>query len=160
MIHPRADALAIKLEKGRRKTLEIFNSLTPEQWQIPLYHEPTWQVCHLLAHFVSAERQLLVLAKDVAAGGPGAPPDLDINTYNADEQNRLEGCSPSTLLEMLDQSRQQTIAWVRTLKPEQLDRVGRHPALGEVNVETMVMAIYGHQLIHMRDLSRLFHPVV
>ncbi len=134
--------------------------MTPEQWQMPLYHEPTWQVCHLLAHFVSAERQLLVLAKDVAAGGPGAPLDLDIDRYNADEQERLAGYSPSALLDMLNQARQQTIEWAKTLGPDQLDRVGRHPALGEVNVETMIMAIYGHQLFHMRDLSKLFHSVV
>ena len=76
MTQPRADALAAKLEKGRQKTFEILNPMTAEQWQMPLYHEPTWQVRHLLAHFGSAERQLLALAQAVAGGGPGAPPDL------------------------------------------------------------------------------------
>jgi hypothetical protein len=160
MTHPRADALAAKLEKGRQKTFEIFNALTSEQWQQPLYTEPAWQVCHLLAHFVSAENQLLALARDVAGGGPGAASDLDINRFNAGEQSRLEGQSPEVLLDLLAQERRQTIDWVRTLGEDQLDRIGRHPVLGDVNVETMIGAIYGHQLIHMRDLSRLLGSVV
>ena len=160
MTHPRADALADRLEKGRQKTFEIFSALTPEYWQKPLYEEPTWQVRSLLAHFVSAERQLLALAQDVAAGGPGAPPDLDIDRYNAAEQRRLDGQSPSSLLDQLDQERRQTIKWIGTLDAVQLDRIGRHPVLGDVNVETMITAIYGHQLLHMRDLSRLFGSVV
>lgn len=160
MTHPRVDALAVRLEKGRQKTFEIFNSLTPEQWQMALYHEPTWQVRHLLVHFVSSEKQLLALTQNVVSGGPGAPPDLDLDRYNADEQRRLEGLSLPALLAMLEIERQQTLAWVRTLDADQLDKVGRHPALGQVNVETMIIAIYGHQLMHMRELSRLLGSVV
>ncbi len=160
MTQPRADALVARLEKGRQKTFEILNALTPEQWQKPLYQEPTWQVRHLLAHFVSAERQLLILAQDVADGGSGAQLGLDINRYNADEQNRLEGQSLQILLDLLDQERQQTIEWVRTLGADQLDKIGRHPVLGDVNIETMIGAIYGHQLIHMRDLARVLGNVV
>jgi hypothetical protein len=160
MIQTRAGELAAKLEKGRQKTFEILNALTPEQWQKPLYNEPTWQVRHLLAHFVSAERQLLALAQDVADGGMGAPTNFDINRYNADEQIRLEGLSPPSLLDLLDLARRQTIEWVMTLGADQLDNIGRHPVLGDVNVETMIVAIYGHQLIHMRELSMLLGSVV
>ena len=110
--------------------------------------------------FCISREQLLALAQNVADGGPGAEPGLDINRYNADEQNRLEGQSPPNLLDLLDQERQQTIEWVRTLGEDQLDKIGRHPVLGDVNVETMIGAIYGHQLIHMRDLSRVLGNVV
>ncbi len=98
--------------------------------------------------------------RSVAAGGTGAPPDFDINRFNADEQNRLEGQSLPILLELLDKARQQTIEWVRTLDEDKLDMIGRHPVLGDVNVETMIVAIYGHQLMHMRELSRLLGSVV
>ncbi len=157
MTHPRTDVLAARLEKGWQKTSEYFSALTPEQWQKTLYHEPAWQVCHLLAHFVSAERQLLALVQSIAAGGPGAAPDMDINRFNADEQTRLEGQPPPSLLDLLDQARRETIEWVRTLDAGQLDRIGRHPVLGEVSVETIVESIYGHQLLHMRDLIRLIN---
>ena len=155
MTQSRIDALVARLEKGRQKTFEILNALTVEQWQKPIYHEPTWRAHQLLAHFVSTETQLLTLAQDVAEGGVGAPLEFDINRYNADEQSRLNGQSPQILLDRLDEARRQTIEWVKTLSVDQLDQIGRHPALGEVSVETMIAAMYGHQLIHMRDLSRL-----
>jgi hypothetical protein len=41
-----------------------------------------------------------------------------------------------------------------------MNLVGHHPVLGQVNVETLVLSIYGHQLLHMRDLSRLLGSVV
>jgi hypothetical protein len=148
------------LEKGRLKTFDIFEALTPGQWQQVLYNDPPWRVCQLLAHFVSSEEQLLALAKDVAAGGPGAPIDFDYDHFNAAEQSRLEGFAVRELQGMLDQARQRTIAWVRTLDAVRLERIGHHPVLGQVTVETLVLSIYGHQLLHMRELSRVLGSVV
>jgi len=55
----------------------------------------------------------------------------------------------------LDAARGRTVDWVRTLSDGQLDLPGRHPALGQITLETMITAIYGHQLLHMRDLAAL-----
>jgi hypothetical protein len=155
MTQPRSDALTNKLERGIQKTLETLNALTPEQWQQTIYTEPKWQVRQILAHFVSAEKQLLILAQNTAGGGQGAPLGFDIDQYNAAEQKRLEGQSVQNLLEQLAQTRQQVIQWVQTLNPTELDQVGRHPALGEVTVEMMIAAMHGHHLLHLRDLARL-----
>jgi hypothetical protein len=155
MSQPRLDGLIAKLQKGHLKTREFFDNLTPEQWQLTVYDEPDWTAHNLLAHFVSAEQHLLGLSQNVAANGSGAPEGFDINRFNAKEQNRLQGKPIRELLDALDQSRQRTIDWVRTLGDEQLDKKGRHPALGEVSVEAILIAIYGHQILHMRDLVRL-----
>lgn len=159
MTTPRVEALLAKLEKGHRKTLEIFSALTPEQWDAVVYDDPhVWRVRELLAHFLSSEDALLKVAQNVAAGGPGAPPDYDYNAFNAQEQERLKGRSPRELLTALDEARQATLAWVGTLDDSALDRVGRHPALGDVTLETMITAIYGHQLLHMQDLRNCLAP--
>lgn len=160
MTEPRADALAARLEKGRQKTFEIFDALTSGQWQQVLYKDPTWQVRQLLVHFLSSEEQLLALAQNVAAGGPGAPQDFDYDSFNAHEQSRLDEVSVMELRSMLDQARQRTIAWVRTLDAAGLYKIGHHPVLGQVTVETLVLSMYGHQLLHMRDLSRVLGSVV
>jgi uncharacterized damage-inducible protein DinB len=157
MSNPRTDALVAKLERGLQKTLDFFTRLTPEQWQEILYQEPIWQVRHLLAHFVSSEKHLLALVQSIVAGGPGAPLEMDIDRFNAGEQARLESQTASSLLEMLQLARQETIEWVKTLDESQLDRRGRHPVLGEASVETIIESIYGHQLLHMRDLMRLIN---
>jgi hypothetical protein len=150
-------ALVERLEKGRLRTQQVLGSLAPELWAQTVYEEPAvWQVRDLLAHFLSAEEKLLELARSVAAGEEGAPAGFDYDAFNAAEQERLKGRSAEALLPALDEARRATLAWLSTVSDDELDRVGRHPALGEVTVETMVTAIYGHQLLHMRDLqSRL-----
>ena len=152
MSSPRIEALLARLEKGSRKTGEIFGRLTPEQWQRVVYDEPTvWTMRDLLAHFVSAEASLLKLAQDIAAGGAGLPEDFDYDAFNAEEQARLRDQSPQELLRALNAARQETLNWARTLTDAQLDHVGMHPVLGEISLETMLVSMYGHQLFHMRD---------
>lgn len=149
----RVEALKERLQKGIDKTLAIFGSIRPGQWEAVLYEQPyPWTVRDLLAHFVSSEEGLRQLAQDIAAGGPGAPEGFDYDAYNAAEQQRLANVPPEQLLADLKAARQRTLEWVATLTDEDLDRVGRHPALGPVNLETFINAIYGHQLMHMRDL--------
>ncbi|HEC34228.1 MAG TPA: DinB family protein [Chloroflexi bacterium] len=153
----RVERLLARLQKGIDKTMTIFGSIRQAQWGVVLYEEPyPWTVRDLLAHFVSAEEGLLRLAQDIAAGGPGAADDFDYDEYNAAEQERLAGIPPEQLLADLIAARQRTIAWVAGLREADLDRVGRHPALGEVTLEAFVNAIYGHQLMHMRDLMQAF----
>ena len=157
MSGPRVNELVAKLERGHRKTSEILGALTAEQWQRVVYAEPyPWTVRDLLAHFVSAEGLLLRLMQDVAAGGAGVPEGYDYNAINAQEQKRLADRSVQDLLADLGAARQATVAWVSALGEETLDRIGRHPALGEISLEAMINAVYGHQLFHMRDLRRLF----
>ncbi|HUW15002.1 MAG TPA: DinB family protein [Anaerolineae bacterium] len=156
MSRPRVDAVLGRLEKGIGKTLQFFAGLSSEQWQQVVYADPyLWTVRDLLAHFVSSEGALLELAQDVATGGEGAPEGFSYDSFNAREQERLRDCSAQDLLADLAAARQVTVEWVRTLAEADLDRVGRHPALGMVSLETMLTAIYGHQLLHMRDLMRL-----
>ena len=154
---PRVESLIAKLEKGRSKTLQTLRSLDHDQWARIIYAEPlVWKVRDLAAHLLSSEENLLELAQNVASGGQGAPAGFDYDAFNAQEQQRLQNKSPEELLRALDEARRATLEWVRTLEDERLDLVGRHPALGEITLETMLTAIYGHQLLHMRDLqSRL-----
>ena len=152
----RLDEPLARLRKGGAKTAEIFNSLAGDQWQLVVYSEPyPWTVRDLLAHFYSAELGLLRLMQDIAAGGPGAPEDFDYNEFNAAEHKRLAGIPPAQLLTDLAAARESTITWVSGLTDAELDRTGRHPALGVVSVEIFITAIYGHQLMHMRDFARI-----
>jgi len=152
----RTDDLVARLDKGARKTDEFFARLTEEQSGRVIYAEPgVWTVRDVLAHFLSAEVALLRLAQDIVAGGPGAPPAFDYDAFNMQEHARLAGLSPEALRSALTAARAATLAWLSNLTDQDLDRVGRHPALGEINLEMFVNAMYGHQLMHIRDLARL-----
>jgi len=152
----RVDDLVARLTKGAGKTTQILGGLRDDQWQMALYTEPlAWTVRDLAAHFLSAEVALLRVMQDVASGGPGAPEDFNYDGFNSDEQTRLAGLPPRRLLADLVEARAATIAWVSNLNDSDLDRCGRHPALGDITLESFINAIYGHQLMHMRDLQRL-----
>jgi hypothetical protein len=156
MPSPRLAALIAKLEKGQRKTEEILSALNDEQWARVVYPDPyAWTTRDLLAHFLSSEIQLLRLVQDVASGGPGAPEGYDYDGFNAAEHKRLAAEPPQALLASLAKARSSTIACVRSLKEVDLDRMGRHPALGAVTLEILITAIYGHVLLHMRDAQRV-----
>jgi hypothetical protein len=100
----------------------------------------------------SAEKGLRRVAQNIAGGGPGAPQGFDYDAHNAEEQVRLADMSPKKLLAGLVDARQATIDWVSELDEAVLDRMGHHPALGEVTLEALINAFHGHQLMHIRDL--------
>ncbi|MBN1956080.1 MAG: DinB family protein [Anaerolineae bacterium] len=150
----RKERLLERLQKGMARTEELFASLSPEQWEQIVYINPPWTTRDLLAHFFSAEEALRYLLVDIARGGGGAPEEFELDAMNAAEQARLADVPREKLLADLIASRQQTIEFVAQLDPDLLDRVGRHPGLGEITVETFVDAIYGHQLFHVRDLKK------
>lgn len=156
MAESRIEALLARLEKGGQKTQQILGELSAEQWQQVVYDTPyPWTVRDLLAHFFSAEEALLHIAQRVALGEPGIPEGFDFQVFNAQEQTRLADRRPQELLADLAAARQATLDWLRALPEEALDRLGQHPVLGQVSLEAMVTAIYGHQLLHMRDLGRI-----
>jgi hypothetical protein len=148
------EALLVRLEKGGSKTQQALGAQAPEAWSAVVYREPhVWDVRDLLAHLLSAEQGLLRIAQDVAAGGSGAPESLDHDVFNAEEQQRLKGRSPQELLAALAAARSATLAWVGTLDDAQLERIGRHPGLGRVTLEAMLLSMHGHQLLHLRDVQ-------
>ncbi len=152
----RVDALGARLRKGVARLERIFSSLTDDQWARVAYPgPPAWTVRDVAAHLLSAEDGLRGVGQEVAAGAPGSPQGVDYDGLNADEQCRLAGIPTAQLLGGLVASRRATIAWVETLADAQLDLQGRHPALGEITLETHINAIYGHSLMHLRDLRPL-----
>jgi len=155
-VSDRIERLLARLRKGITRSREIFEALDPAQWEAVVYETPyPWTVRDLLAHFLSAEEGLRHLAQDVVAGGEGAPEGFDYQAFNASEQDRLADASWDRLLDELIAARQRTLSWVEGLDEGDLDRSGRHPALGQITVETFIDAIYGHQLMHIRDLKQV-----
>ena len=158
----RVDKLAKRLRGGADSTMELLAGLGDAQWQGVLYEEPhPWTVRDMLAHLLSTEEGLARIARDVAAGGPGAPEGFeDYDHYNAEEQKRLAGTPVERLLSELAATREATIEWVATLDDADLDREGRHPALGLVPLDTLINVIHGHQLMHLRDLKALLRSML
>jgi len=145
----RAHALIARLRKGADRANRAFAGLSDDDWGQVLYAgPPAWTVRDMVAHLLSAENGLRRVGQHVAAGGAGAPPGLHHDDLNATEQARMAGVPASQLVQDLGASREATIAWVATLSGADLDRTG----LGEITVEAHLQAMYGHGLLHLRDL--------
>lgn len=144
--------LAERLRTEGEKIVSFFAGLTPEQWQAVIYTEDAeWRVRDLLAHFLSAERNFLVLFQDVSAGGPGASQDFDIDRFNAGQVGALRETAPQDMLDEFRAARAAMTDWVSSCQPEDLLKVGRHPFLGRVPLADMVKMVYRHHQIHLRD---------
>jgi uncharacterized protein (TIGR03083 family) len=151
----RTDHLAARLRDEDAALVAFFEALAPERWAAPIYTEgPVWTAKDVLAHLVSAERGLTAMIADVVSGGPGVAADFDYNAYNAVEVAALAGRNPADLLADFHAARGELIALVERLGDAELDRQGRHPALGEVTLEAYVKAVYQHAKIHVRDVRR------
>jgi hypothetical protein len=135
------------------RTADFFAGLAVEAWEHPVYAaDPRWRTRDVLAHFVSAERAYLHYMRDSVAGGPGVPRDFDIDGFNAAQVRSLEGLAASELLAAFRAVRAETCAFVTSLRPDDLDRVGYHPWFGEESLRFLLKLIYRHPMLHLRDV--------
>jgi hypothetical protein len=146
--------LTRKLERNKIRVQAAFENIPAEGWNRTVYENPAvWTARDLLAHFASAEKELRMLAENIAAGGAGAPEGFDYNEFNRREQEACRKCAPEELLRMFLEARDANLQWVNNLDEEQLDSKGRHPAMGEVTLEALLTAIHGHILLHLKELK-------
>jgi hypothetical protein len=143
-----------RLERGKARLESLYGSVPPDGWERTVYEKPAvWTARDLLAHFVSVERSMLDLAKNLAKGGKGAPEGFDYDEYNRREQESYRKRSPQELMELFVESRNLTLKWLDGVTDEQLDRTGRHPGLGDVSLESVLASLHGHMLLHWKDLK-------
>jgi hypothetical protein len=153
MASQRITDLLRRLERNKSRVLGTYGKIPASDWNKVVYEKPAvWTARDLLAHFVSAEKELRILAQNIAAGGKGAPEGFDYNEFNRMEQEKYRAFRPEDLLKLFADSREKTRKWVSGLMDDQLDNKGRHPAMGEVTLEAVLEAVCGHTLLHIKEL--------
>ena len=148
--------LANKLTSEGEKFTAIFAALSDDQWQSQVYTEgETWTLRNVLSHFVTSERGLVKLFEQIRLGGTGAADDFSIDRYNAAQQQKTANLTPQELLEQYKEIRSNTVAWVNSLKDEELEITGRHPFLGMTTIREMIKMLYIHNQTHYRDMKKV-----
>jgi hypothetical protein len=157
---PRVDFLVGRLTEEGDALLAQLEAQAPEAGAAPVYSgaESIWTIHSILAHLVSAEGYIRLMMADIVAGGPGAPPGVDVDVVNAAEVASLGQSSPAELIDRLREFRAASIALVAAFSDDDLDRRGNHPVLGEMRLEDFVKLIYRHDKMHMRDVQRALKP--
>ena len=145
--------LSERLLHEGEKSIAFFQSLAPEQLVQTIYTDGShWTVQQVLAHFVFSEHSLCRLVENIAAGGPGASEDFDIDVYNERKMKDFEQIPPLELMEQFRQNRKKTALVVANLRLDDLQRQGRHPFLGVVALSEIIKIIYRHNQIHQREI--------
>ena len=142
-----------ELQTNLEEIVDLFTSLNAEQLAATLYEEdPGWSVQQLLAHFITIERSMQWLFKNMLAGGPGSPEDFDFKRFNRTQPRKYDGQPLDALIETFKTVRQDTIAIVAAMEDKDLDREGRHVFHGHGKLERFVVWAYEHARLHLDDV--------
>jgi hypothetical protein len=117
--------------------------------------ENTWTAFDVVGHMVHTERyDWMTRAKIVLQFGESRPFEpLD----RLAQRRESQGKSLPQLLDEFGQLRAENLDQLRAmnLRPEDLDRRGRHPGLGVVTLSQLLSAWVTHDLTHLHQISRI-----
>jgi uncharacterized damage-inducible protein DinB len=151
-----AGALAERMRSEGGKVRSFFENMSDEAWNTRVYSDgECWTIRQVLAHFVATEEGFRALIQDILSGGPGAPENFDIDSYNERAVAGLQEETPEDLLTAFTRLREENASLVGVLKPDELEKTGRHPFLGITSMEDIIKLIYRHNQIHLRDVRRV-----
>ena len=152
----RCTYIIAELEKNLEDTIAFFRSLSPHELHTQVYQDGAkWTVRQVLAHFVTIERTMQWLFKDILAGGPGSPEDFDVERFNRSQPKKLDGLHIDELIVQFKSVREDTISIVDTMSDADFDREGRHAFHGHGKLERFIRWTYEHVQIHIEDVQKL-----
>jgi hypothetical protein len=127
----------------------------PDAWTLRSEGPGTWNAFEIVGHLIHAER---------ADWMPRVRMVLESGESQAfvpfDREGAKRESQQSSLAQRLDEFarlRSDNLRELRglNLKPEDLERRGRHPALGVVTLSQLLATWAGHDLTHLHQLSRV-----
>ncbi len=145
-----------ELQSGLDQSIAFFNSLSPEQLNLQIYQEGArWTALQVAAHFITIERSMHWLFKNILSGGDGSPKDFDVDRFNKHQTAKLDGIPLVDLLEQFKQVRHKTIALVESMSDSDLDREAHHAYHGHGRLERFIRWAYEHNRIHQDEILKV-----
>lgn len=127
----------------------------PEAWTRSNEGGDSWSAFDVLGHLVYAERNnWMPRAKVILESGESRPfADFD----RLGQQRESQGKSLGQVLEEFSRLRAENLAHLRALNLQQQDlqRRGRHPALGVVTLSELLATWATHDLTHLHQITRV-----
>jgi uncharacterized damage-inducible protein DinB len=151
----KATKLAEKLTSEGERTMAFFQALPAEAWAKQIYSEGAmWTTRDVLEHLATSEHGMKRLCEQIIETGKGAPEDFDIDAFNKSRTGRFAHLTLDELHQLYKDTRARTVAYARTLDDAQLEKRGRHPAMGDSSVEGILKIIYLHNNMHIGDIKK------
>ena len=154
-----------KLETERAKLLDALANV-PRQVMLRPFGEGSWSIKDILAHIAMAETvnvkfAKMMVAKDeplqlreFSAEYPDLPGPFELDKFNAWMTERWRAKSLEEIIAALNDARADTLAWLATLTPAQLERAGQHAVWGKQSVRGMLRILVIHDKFHRGDIEK------
>jgi DinB superfamily len=127
----------------------------PETWTLRNEGEDTWSVFEVVGHLIHGERtDWIPRAKIILQFG-------ETKTFEPFDRGghirEIQGKSLTQLLDQFARVRSENVSELRALnlRHEDLERRGRHPALGVVTLSELLATWAAHDLTHLHQISRI-----
>jgi len=144
-----------ELKKNLEEVIAFFSSLSSDQLRKQVYQDGArWTVQQVLAHFITIERSMQWLFKNILAGGGGAPEDFDLERFNRSQPKKLDGQSLNELITQFTAVRKDTISIVHAMSDADFDRRGRHAFHGPGKLERFIRWAFEHVCIHIDEIEK------
>jgi hypothetical protein len=154
-MNDRRTPIIAALDKNLENTTAFFKSLSPDELGMQVYQDGAqWTVQQVLAHFITIEGSMQWLFKNILAGGPGSPEGFDVERFNRTQPKKYDGKTIDELIAQFQSVRNETIAIVRAMSDDDLDREGRHAFHGHGKLERFIVWAYEHVELHLDDLRK------
>jgi hypothetical protein len=127
----------------------------PETWTHRNEGEKTWTAFEVVAHLIHAERTDWIPRAKIILQFGDTQPFAPFDRLGHVRESR--GKSLAQLLDEFARVRAESLAELRkfNLQPQDLDRPGRHPALGAVTLSELLATWAVHDLTHLHQISRI-----
>ena len=154
-----------KLETERTKLLDALANV-PRDVMLRPFGDGGWSIKDILAHVAMAETVNVKFAKmmvaqdeplqlrEFAAEYPDFPGPFELDKFNAWMTERWRVKSLEEIIVALNDARADTLAWLATLTPAQLERTGQHAVWGKQSVKGMLRILVIHDKFHRGDIEK------
>ena len=147
------DDAMVMLERTPRTLRVMLNDL-PERWTHANYGPDTWSPHQIVGHLIFGElTDWIPRARRILEHGENKAFDpFD----RAGHEPLIKGRTMTGLLDEFETRRAESLEALRTMRPTEtdLDRVGRHPALGPATLRNLLAAWVVHDLNHIHQVAK------
>lgn len=144
--------IGARLQEARQELLDVLGQITPDS-EIKSTENPAWTVHDIVAHVTLSERGLQATIQRFLEGVE-LPADFSLDVWNERQVKKAQNRPLADMIAGLNASRQQTLALLESLTPEQMAVEGMHPAGFRTTVAGVFKVMAYHERLHGAEIAR------
>lgn len=143
------------LDETRAQLVQVIAQLRPVDWAKAVQStEGDWTAKQALLHIADAEPGQIRIGRAIAAGEPTVPDDFDPHRYNNRQVEKNKDRELVEILDGMERSREELLAFLADVPETALDKRGRHPRGDVLSLEELFYRVGEHEADHCVEIRR------